>query len=236
MAAPEPDVRAELATLIEADQSRLGDVYRLTGRGLTPPQIAQELGVDSSGFVSNYRSIARALLDGNMPSGPSMAKQVASSVRGLTRSAQLSGDARAYINDLIDQLETAAAGKPRWTVRGTGGTPASTPMEPGTNGSLREQVDAELRAGAADLVQTIGDAVRLEADDYHRIVAATSALDALVRLVQVQATSRTTKALHEAGRLDLSLEAAVLEWAKDLPLANDVVEGARGRLDYWRSE
>src|SRR5262249_6030040 len=148
----------------------------------------------------------------------------------------LSGDARAYIDALIDQLETAATGVPRWKARGTDGTPGSTRTEDRIAGTLREQVDAELRARAAYLVQTIGDALRLEADDYQRIVAATSALDALVRLVQVQATSRTTKALHQAGRLDLSLEAAVLEWAKDLPLANDVVESARGRLDYWRSE
>ncbi len=236
MAAPSPDVRVELASLIEADRSRLGDVYRLTERGLTPPQIAQELGVDSSGFVSNYRSIARALLDGSMPSGPSMAKQIASSIRALSRGQSISSAARAYLDQLQSELETAAGVKPRWTVRGR-----ATPTSPAqaltqTKDSLREQVDGELRARAAQLIEMIRDGVELEADDYHRIVAARSALDALVRLVQVQATGRTTKALHQAGRLDLSLEAAVLQWAEDLPLTIDLVESARGRLDYWRSE
>lgn len=235
MAGPGPDVRAELATLIEADRSRLGDVYRLTERGLTPPQIAQELGVGSSGFVSNYRSVARALLDGKMPSGPSMAKQIASGVRGLTRSAQVSIDARVYLDQLLAELEMVAASRPRSTNRGAVSPAVSSSRETRPSGSLREQMDAELRARAADLARTIGDRVGLEADDYHRIVVARSALDALVRLVQVQATSRTTRALHEAGRLDLSLESAVIAWAEDLPLSADVVESARGRLDYWSS-
>jgi hypothetical protein len=236
MEPPSPDVRAELAKLIDADRSRLGEVYRLTERGLTPPQIAQELGVGSSGFVSNNRSVARALLHGRMPSGPSIAKQIASGVRGLTRSADISNDARAYLDQLLDELEMAAGGKPRWTNRGAISSPASAPPETRTAYSLREQMDAELRTRATELVEMIGDALQLEADDYHRIVAAKSALDALARLVQVQATSRTTKALHQAGRLELSLEAAVLEWAQDLPLTTDLVESARGRLDYWRSE
>jgi len=33
----------------------------------------------------------------------------------------------------------------------------------------------------------------------------------------------------------LSIEQAVLDWASDLPLTSDLVEGARGRLAYWKS-
>ena len=34
--------------------------------------------------------------------------------------------------------------------------------------------------------------------------------------------------------MDLSIEAQVLEWS-DLPLATDLMDSARGRLDYWSS-
>lgn len=235
MPVPSPEVRAELAALIEADQSRLGDVYRMTARGLTPPQIAQELGVDSSGFVSNNRSIAKALVEGTMPSGPSVAKQVASSVRGLMRKARVSTQARSYVDDLLAALEEAAGGKPRWTTQRGPASGAAPQPAPTSEGSLREQVELQLRSKAATLVATIRVEVNLDADDYYRVASATSALDALVRLVQVQATSRTTRDLHRAGRLELSLESAVVQWASDLPLTADLVEAARGRLEYWRS-
>ena len=235
MTAPSPEVRAELAALVEADQSRLGDVYRLTARGLTPPQIAQELGVDSSGFVSNNRSIARALLDGTMPSGPSMAKQVASSVRGLTRNVRISHEARSYLDNLLEALEEAAGGRPRWTSRQEPGD-SSAPRPPAPSaGSLREQVDEDVRVRAAKLVRQIHSETTIEADDYQAISVGTFALDVIVRLVSTLSTSRTTKALHEVDRLDLSLEKAVVEWAGDLPLTTDLVESARGRLNYWRS-
>jgi hypothetical protein len=74
----------------------------------------------------------------------------------------------------------------------------------------------------------------LECDDYLRVSAGTSPLDALQRLVQFETTSRTTRALHADGRMDLSIEAQVLEWS-DLPLATDLTDSARGRLDYWSS-
>lgn len=236
MTAPSPEVRAELAALVEEDQSRLGDVYRLTARGLTPPEIAKELGVDSSGFVSNYRSIARALLEGTMPSGPSTAKQAAGGVRGLTRNARVSSQARSYLDELLDALEAAANGQPRWTTTRQGARPDPAPR-PGapSAGSLRERVDEDLRARATELVRQIRAETTLEADDYQAITVGTFALDSIARLVSTLSTSRTTKALHEVGRLDLSLEQAVIEWAADLPLATDLVESARGRLNYWRS-
>jgi FAD synthase len=62
-------VRAELVQMLEADGTRLGEVYRLTQRGLDGPAIAAELGVPTANFVVNNRTIARANLDGKLPSG-----------------------------------------------------------------------------------------------------------------------------------------------------------------------
>ena len=70
---PTDDVRAELAVLLEADESRLGEVYRGLRRGLDAGTIADELGVATSNFVWNYERLVRALLDGDLPKAPTVA-------------------------------------------------------------------------------------------------------------------------------------------------------------------
>jgi DNA-binding NarL/FixJ family response regulator len=50
---PSDDVRAELIALLEADQSRLGQVYRLVQQGLDAYAIAEQLDVASTSFVWN---------------------------------------------------------------------------------------------------------------------------------------------------------------------------------------
>src|SRR3954447_19477287 len=73
---PSVDVRRELERLLDQDQTRVGQVYRLERRGLSPDQIAKELGVSTSGFVSNARTMARGILEGHVPSGPAASQQV----------------------------------------------------------------------------------------------------------------------------------------------------------------
>ena len=234
---PNEDVRNELATLLETEQGRIGEVYRLTSRGMTPPQIAAELGVSSSGFVSNYRAIARALLEGHLPTGPTMARQVIGGVHKVTGRAQLSDEATEYQRLLLQALEEVAQGDRRWTLSRTDtSSAAKAPMSLPSprEHSLGEQVEEELRKRTRDLVDAIRAELDLECDDYLRVSAGASPLDALQRLVQFETTSRTTRALHAVGRMDLSIEAQVLEWS-DLPLATDLMDSARGRLDYWSS-
>lgn len=231
---PTEAAKRELAALLEAEPGRIGEVYRLTSRGMTPPQIAAELGVSSSGFVSNYRAIARALLEGHLPSGPSMARQVIGGVHKVTGRAQLTPEASDHVRQLLKALNDVAQGDPRWTVSRTNvATSAQAPASPpSTAGSLRRQVEEQLRSRVRGLAEAIHDQLELEADDYLRVSAGASPLDALQRLVQFETTSRTTRALHSAGRMDLSIEAQVLQW-DDLPLAADLTDSARGRLHYW---
>ncbi len=233
---PDLGVRRTLMTFLDADPSRLGDVYRLSEQGLTAHQIATELGVGSSGFVSNYRAIIRALLDGQLPTGPSMARQVTSAVNRIAGDGRIGSNARAYLLQLLEALADVAGGQPRQQVSQRRTPTASLPA-PGSNArehSLREQVADELRRRTREVVAGIPGQTDIEPDDYNAVVAAESPLDALHRLLQDLATSRTTRSLHAAGRLELSLEAAVLGWT-DLPLTADLIEAARGRLDYWRT-
>lgn len=230
---PSAEVRTELEAVLEADQQRVGQVYRLTRRGLDAEQIRVELGLERAGFVSNNRSVAKAMLDGELPRGTTTAGQVASSVRGLWRRGPVSPAADTYLTELVDALSIHA---------GSGASPASSPprLAPTraspTTRSLRVQVDDELRRRSKDMVDTIGRETGIETDDYHRVLRAPFALDAVVRLVLEQSTSRTTSALHAARRLDLSLEQHVVTWAADLPLGIDLVDAAVARLDFWRQQ
>lgn len=231
MTGPSPKVRKELERLLSADQTRLGQVYRLDQDGLDPPAIAAELGVKTSNFVVNNRTIARAFLDGTLPSGPVIRGVVAGAIRTRAKTQGLSNDARAYLMGVLEQLAPADE-------RGASeqAPPASARSRAvGGNVTLRDQVDEELRRRTRELALAIRDATGIAAEDYHAVVSASFALDTVTRMVTRQSTGPTTKRLQSMGRLDLSLEQAVVDWAGDLPLATDIVDAAKGRLSYWRN-
>jgi hypothetical protein len=102
---PDPKVRAELEAVLEADKSRLGQVYRASQRGLDARAIASELGVQTSGFVWNYKRIAKAVLDGDLPSAPSVALIAAQRYRSILKFARLSKAARSYLETNLRELE-----------------------------------------------------------------------------------------------------------------------------------
>jgi hypothetical protein len=106
---PSPDVRALLAESLQADQTRLGQVYRLHNEGLTPPQIAEQLNVKTHNFVYNYRQLAEALLDGKMPANASMAAQAASRVKGWLKRAGWPDPVRSYLTGLFTRLDSVAS-------------------------------------------------------------------------------------------------------------------------------
>ena len=105
---PTDDVRAELAVLLEADESRLGEVYRGLRRGLDAGTIADELGVATSNFVWNYERLVRALLDGDLPKAPTVALGAARKLRAILKSSHLSGAARSYLETNLQELERRA--------------------------------------------------------------------------------------------------------------------------------
>lgn len=227
MNAPKDSVRAELRLLLERDQRKMGQVYRLTERGMNAKQIAEELGVGTSGFVSNKRTSAKALLDGFLPGGASIAKEVISDIKRCVGVSELSTDARAYLDDLLRQLEElVGSGK---VGRRTKSLSANSPSDR----SLRSQVEDELRERAWSLVVTIKQETDIDADDYVRIRASQSPMDELAEMVLRQGAGRTFLALSNIERLDLSLEGQIVDWARDLPLPRDVVEAARGRRKYY---
>jgi hypothetical protein len=98
-------VRDEVERLLAEDQTRMGDVYRLDREGQSAAAIAQALGVDTTGFVSNYKTAIAALLDGDVPRSPTLSAQVASRVRAWLKKPGLSAELRDRLNELHATLQ-----------------------------------------------------------------------------------------------------------------------------------
>ena len=101
-------VRAEIEALLQADATRLGDVYRLDRRGMNANEIAEALELSTSGFVSNYRTTVAALLDNDIPQSPTLAAQTSSRVRSWLKKPGLSTALRTRLDELQAQLQLRA--------------------------------------------------------------------------------------------------------------------------------
>lgn len=99
-------VRDEISRYLTADETRLGDVYRLRERGLNPAEIAAELDITTVGFAYSYGQQLDALLDGTLPrKSAHIARQTAARVRTLMKGKHWSPAARTWLDDLERQLD-----------------------------------------------------------------------------------------------------------------------------------
>lgn len=105
---PGEDARNELRAFLMADESRLGQVYRCLEEGLDAEAIAEKCGVGYPSFVWNYRRLIRALVDGDLPSAPTIALTAARKFRSILKDASLSGATRAYLGANLEELERRA--------------------------------------------------------------------------------------------------------------------------------
>jgi hypothetical protein len=149
---------------------------------------------------------------------------VAGAVRARFRRVELSDAARTYLERLVGELEPGAPTD----------APPQAQSDAAEMASLRAQTDAAIRTRVKALIHRIKSEARIDADEYHGVVAAPFALDHLIDLVERQSSSRTARELAAAEKHKLSVEQAVLDWASELPLSSAMVASAHGRLDYWR--
>ncbi len=105
---PGDDVRKELQGYLAADSSRVGEMYRLLEEGLTPDTIAERLEGGAAG-AWQYRRMVRALLDGNLPTAPTVALAAARRYRTVLKTPALSAAARSYLQVNLDELERRAS-------------------------------------------------------------------------------------------------------------------------------
>jgi hypothetical protein len=105
----EERIRAEISTALAADQSVLGEVYRGVRDGLTDEQIQLNRGNERPNFVWNYKRLIRALIDGDLPSAPTVASQAASKFRKLLRTVDFTPETRLRLQERLQVLESRVA-------------------------------------------------------------------------------------------------------------------------------
>ena len=105
---PTFDRRAEVEALLQADESLLGRVYRYDRQGLTPQQMGEEEGFASSAFAYKYLIYIRGLGTGEVPSSPTVSKELAARVRTWLKRLQMSPQLRAELTTYEDLLNSRA--------------------------------------------------------------------------------------------------------------------------------
>ncbi|WP_353951944.1 hypothetical protein V6K52_00460 [Knoellia sp. S7-12] len=225
MNSPSRAVREELEAILRDDASLLGEVFRRPNLG--GRQIMEELGKNSSGFVANYRAVLAAIVEGDVDRAGPYAGQTRGAIRSMLHRPDLSEATTHHLESVLTQLPegTGKAG-----IRKNEREASS--LQIAAVGSLRVAVTNELvgriRAMTIEL-RKLG----VDADEYWTIATSGHPLDRLDELVLKEPRGRTFDALAAIGRLDLTLEAKLVGWAADLPFRSNLVDHARGRVDYY---
>jgi len=91
---------AAVREALAADDSRLGDVYRLTAEGLSAQEIAARVGIQATAWVYRKRHQIAALLDRQIPGSPRLARSTASRIRTWLSHADWDPESRSYLEAL----------------------------------------------------------------------------------------------------------------------------------------
>ncbi|MGV0809017.1 GIY-YIG nuclease family protein [Mycolicibacterium setense] len=113
---PSREVQAEVIEFLRNDTTRLGQVFQGRERGLSADEIAAELGVATSGFVSNNTRTIRSLVDGDLTTAPTLALQAARTFRRFLRDHDWSPEAHRYLERNLTELERRASDETARTV------------------------------------------------------------------------------------------------------------------------
>lgn len=110
----EIEARAALA----ADESTLGEVYRLIVDGLSPAEIQERQGVATIGYVYAYQRSIRAMIGDpdRFPDKPSVARGVAQAFRRVLKRAQFSDVVRQELEHDLTRLDRVVADEAAATV------------------------------------------------------------------------------------------------------------------------
>ena len=97
------DRRAEVAALLEQDDTALGDVWRRLRDGATPQQVADEDEI-TLGPVYSFTGLQAALMDGTVSKAPTVARQHAGRIRKWLKTKPLSDGLRTALVEQEQQL------------------------------------------------------------------------------------------------------------------------------------
>lgn len=105
-----PELYDELSAALRNNTGQLGKVFALLEAGKeTNRELVEGGAAANQGAAGNIRVAVKAVLEGGLPKGPSLAVQARRSIGGLLRdNPGLSEGARAYLEDLRRRLEVIA--------------------------------------------------------------------------------------------------------------------------------
>jgi hypothetical protein len=106
--APPDSVRAEIVDVLDAEEGGLGDVWRRTQAGQSPEEIRVARGNERPNFVWNYLRTARAIVDGDLPTAPTVALGAARTLRRILKENEFSSATRAVLEHRLTVLEQRA--------------------------------------------------------------------------------------------------------------------------------
>ena len=118
-ARPNPGVRDELQGILESDETAIGDLWRRIAAGESDEQIQEARGAGYPNFIWHYKRFYKALLEGDLPTAPTVASAVARRYRTVLRTAGLSQSAQEYLLANLAVLERTAANEAALQVEDT---------------------------------------------------------------------------------------------------------------------
>ena len=102
---PSPQVRAELVSFLEQDETLMGEVYRKKRDGISNDDIQKAQGAAYPNFIPSYQRHIRSLLEGDIANKISILNQTAAHFRRALKYPAISNDTKVYLNLGLQEIE-----------------------------------------------------------------------------------------------------------------------------------
>ena len=106
-------VAAEVRSLLQIDNSRLGEVWRLNQKGISHREIANQLGAKFPNFVNKILRFVRAIEIGNLPTARTMVEECHDKLKAFIKAhdAQMSESTKLVLSERLRELLNSKEGK-----------------------------------------------------------------------------------------------------------------------------
>jgi hypothetical protein len=99
----------EIRAIFENEDSQLADIWRRTRGGETADQIREAYGNALPNFIWNYTRTARAILDGDLPTAPTVSLNAARTLRRILKQYEFTPSTKKVLDTRLAILESNAA-------------------------------------------------------------------------------------------------------------------------------
>ena len=103
---PNSDVLSELHSYLENDSSLYGEIWRKTNEGMSEEEIQESRGATYPNFIWNYRRYLKALLEADLPKGPSMLRESGVLFRRILRTGTLTPSTITYLEEGLIEIDS----------------------------------------------------------------------------------------------------------------------------------